>query len=154
MIWLVPAEPKHVEAMLGRIRQADIDEFAAGYSLTPEHAMRLGLKVSTHAWAGLWEDRVIAIAGLHPTSFVGDHAHPWMVGTRDLERPELTREFLEMSRSVLEYMVSIYPHLENWVDVRNRRAVRWLRWLGFTMHEPEPHGPYGLRFHRFEMGRI
>ena len=153
MIWLVPAEPKHVEAMLGRIRQADIDEFAAGYCMTPEKGMRLGLKVSTHAWAGVWNGKVIGIAGLHPTSFIGDHANPWMVGTRDLERPELTREFLELSRSVLEYMVSIYPHLENWVDVRNRRAVRWLRWLGFTMHEPEPHGPYGMMFHRFEMMR-
>lgn len=153
MIWLVPASERHIEQMLGRIRQADIDEFDAGYSLTPERGMRVGLKVSSHCWAGLWDGKVLAVAGLCPTSFVGDHASPWMVGTRDLERPEVRREFLRVSKSVLSHMLSIYPHLENYVDTRNRLAVRWLKWLGFTMHDPEPHGPKGMPFHRFEIRR-
>lgn len=151
MIYITPAETKHIEAMLGRIRQADYDEFAAGYSLTPERGLAIGLKVSTHCWAGIWDGKVIAIAGLNPISFLGDEAHPWMVGTRDLERPEIRREFLELSKSVLLHMLSIYPRLENWVDVRNRMAVRWLKWLGFTMHDPEPYGPKGMLFHRFEL---
>lgn len=153
MIYLTRATPEHITQMLGRIRQADIDEFAAGHSLTPERAMDIGLKISSHCWAGIWHGRAIAIAGLYPTSFVGDHAHPWMVGTRDLERPEVRRDFLELSRSMVRYMVSIYPNLDNWVDARNRLAVRWLKWLGFTMHAPEPYGPQGLPFLYFEMRR-
>lgn len=151
MIWLTQATEKHIESMLGRIRQADIDEFAAGYSCTAEQGMLLGLKVSSHCWAGIWNGKVIAIAGLHPTSMVSDHAHPWMVGTRDIERPEVRRQFLEISRSVLAYMVTIYPNLENWVDARNRLAIRWLKWLGFKFDPPAPHGPQGLPFLRFEI---
>ena len=151
MIWLTLANEGHIEQMLGRVRQADIDEFAAGYSRTPEAAMRTGLKVSSHCWAGIWEGKVVAIAGLRPTSFLGDYANPWMVGTRDLERPEVRRQFLELSKSVLSYMLSLYPHLENWVDCRNRMAVRWLKWLGFTIYPAEAHGPQGMPFHRFEL---
>jgi hypothetical protein len=151
VIYLVRAEPKHIESMLGRIRQADRDEFAAGWSLTPEAGLRKGIHVSSHCWAGIWNGRVIAIAGLCPTSLVGDHAVPWMVGTYDLERPELRRKFLDVSKGVLAYMLTLYPHLENWVDARNRMAVRWLKWLGFTLDEPVPYGPMGLPFHHFEI---
>lgn len=149
MIYLTPATETHIEQMLGRIRQADIDEFAAGYSLTPEAGMRTGIKVSSHCWAGMWRNRPIAIAGMHAASMVGDHAHPWMVATRDIERPEVLRPFLEVSRGVVRYMASIYPVMDNWVDARNRKAIRWLKWLGFEMGEPEPFGPQGLPFRHF-----
>lgn len=151
MIYLVRAEPKHIESLLGRVRRADREELAAGYSLTPERALETGLKISSHCWAGMWQGRVIAIAGLYPTSFLGDHAHPWMIGSHDLERSELRRKFLDMSQAVLAHMLTLYPHLDNWVDARNRTAVRWLRWLGFQVDVPEPHGPLGMPFHHFEM---
>jgi len=46
-----------------------------------------------------------------------------------------------------------YSHLENWVDARNTKAINWLRWLGFTVHDPVPFGVAGLPFHRFDMRR-
>ena len=41
--------------------------------------------------------------------------------------------------------------LLNFVDNRNIKAQNWLRWLGFTLEEPEPHGVAGLPFRRFWM---
>ena len=151
MIYITQATQEHVRAMSGRIRQADIDEFEAGYSLTPEKAMKVGIMVSTHCWTGICDGRPVAMAGLFPVSFIGDTARPWMVGTRDLERPEVRRQFLLLSKSVLRYMASLYPNLENHVDARNKLAIRWLKWLGFTMHDPSPHGPLGMPFCHFEL---
>lgn len=153
MIHLEKANLDHVRAMSCKIRQADIDEFAAGYSKTPELAMIQGIGVSTHSWAGVCDGRVIAVAGLFPLSIMGDTARPWMVGSRDLEKPWVTRQFLQTSKHALRFMISLYPHLENYVDARNTVAIRWLKWLGFQFHDPQPYGPMGLPFHRFEMRR-
>ena len=45
-----------------------------------------------------------------------------------------------------------FPYMFNYVDVRHKEAIRWLKWLGFTLNEPTPYGPFGLPFHKFHMG--
>jgi hypothetical protein len=52
---------------------------------------------------------------------------------------------------MLARMRAAYPQLENHVDARNRRALRWLGWLGFTIEAPAPWGVEGRPFHRFWM---
>ena len=88
----------------------------------------------------------LCMFGITPiTSAVG---LPWMVGTLDLESHR--RFVLESSRPILEAFLDHWPYLVNWVDARNRKAVRWLAWLGFTVHPAKPHGMQGLPFHMFE----
>jgi hypothetical protein len=41
----------------------------------------------------------------------------------------------------------------NYVDARNVRAVKWFKWLGFEVSEPEPFGLNGELFHRFTNAR-
>jgi len=41
--------------------------------------------------------------------------------------------------------------LYNYVDARNVKSIKWLRWLGFQLDEPAPYGVRGLPFHRFEL---
>ena len=48
-------------------------------------------------------------------------------------------------------MAGGYTWLVNWVDDRNTCAIRWLKWMGFTIHEPEPYGVANLPFRRFDM---
>ena len=42
----------------------------------------------------------------------------------------------------------------NYVDARHTDAIRWLKWLGFTLHPATPYGPFDLPFHKFTMGEI
>lgn len=153
MIQLVPALPEHVAYVAEHARQADVDEMAAGYSLTPLRAIQTGLQVSTLSLAGVVDGHPVAIAGLHFPSMLSDKAHPWMVGTTDLDRKDIKFEFLRVSRRVLRAFLAGSSHLENYVDARNTKAIAWLAWLGFTLHEPEPHGPLKMPFHRFELRR-
>lgn len=146
---VVPAEEAHVDAMLGRIRQADIDELWASNRVTPEEALRAGLRLSTSVWTGMVDGRPICMFGVVPASLLGGVGVPWMIGTTDIERHQ--HAFLRRCRPHVAHMRRLYTHLANMVDARNRVAMRWLRWLGFRLGEPVPHGPDGLPFRPFEM---
>jgi hypothetical protein len=48
-------------------------------------------------------------------------------------------------------MLKAFPHLVNFVHAKNTTSVRWLRRLGFTLHEAVPYGALGEPFHPFEL---
>lgn len=143
------ATVEHMEAMLPNIRQADIDEFIAASGQTPEQVMAHALRVSTMAWSGIADGKVVNIFGVAPASLLGKKGIPWMVGSTLIDQH--ARVFLRRSRHALAEMLELYPHLENYVDQRNHVAKAWLHWLGFHLEEPAPYGVQGLPFHRFYM---
>lgn len=153
MIDVVQALPEHGFYVASHARPADVLEMSAGYSLTPSAAIARGLRVSSQAWAGLVDGVPVAVAGLNRPSLLSSTGYPWMLGTSELERPGVAKAFLRVGGPILQTMLETCEHLENWVDARNTRAIRWLRWLGFTLHDPAPYGPQGLPFCHFEMWR-
>ena len=102
-------------------------------------------------WCGMADGEPICIFGVSSASPLsrsgipvdGRHRTPGPAGFRVLRR----------SRNVVHDMLSRYDELYNYVDARNTQAIRWLRWLGFTIMDTEPYGLCGLPFHRFEMRR-
>ncbi|HFL4765783.1 TPA: hypothetical protein ACG33R_001417 [Escherichia coli] len=148
---IVPATSAHIEEILARVRQADVEEFLATNGWSPRRVMEFGLKTSTFSCAGLINGRVITIFGVAPGSMIGGTGIPWLVGTDDLEKYQ--RTFLRRCRKVVNAMLTVYPYLENYVDARNHVAKTWLKWLGFELEEAAPYGLHGLPFHRFHMER-
>lgn len=148
---IVPATAAHIEEILPRVRQADIDEFLATNGWSPKRVLEFGLATSTFACAGLINGRVITIFGVAPGSMIGGTGIPWLVGTEDLEKYQ--RTFLRRCRKVVNAMLTVYPYLENYVDARNHVAKTWLKWLGFELENAAPYGKHRLPFHRFHMER-
>ena len=148
MIEIIPATEEHVQAMRGHIRQADQDELWDGYEITPDEAMHLGLKMDSPCWAALRDGQVLAVGGIVP-ALPGGRSIPWMVGSDRLMGCK--REFLEWSRGFVARTRRTYGPLENWVDARNRTAIRWLRAVGFKIHAPQAYGKHNLPFCHFEM---
>lgn len=146
---IVPAEWAHIPAIVAGVRQADIDELWASSFSTVEGAIERGLRASTAAWTVLYDGAPVTIAGVAPLSILGAVGVPWLVGTAAVERAPVP--FLRASRGYVPRMLGLYHHLVNYVDNRNTTAIRYLRWLGFQMGEPTPHGVLGLPFRRFEM---
>lgn len=147
VVEVVPATLEHVAAMAPHMRQADRDEVWASCLLAPDHALRLSLQTSRKAWAGIIDGEVVCIFGVGAQSVLSDVGVPWMLGTDALEGKQFT--FLRHCRRYVAEMRAGYSVLVNFVDERNTVSQRWLRWLGFHMDEPEPHGPFGLPFRRF-----
>lgn len=143
------ATPQHVEAMRGRIRQADQDECMAASGVTAEEALLEGIRLTDYPVAALVDGEVVCVFGVRRLTILGATGIPWMLGTDALDRH--ARELLNLGRYYLGVQMQTFRVLTNWVDARNTRSIRWLRKLGFQVFEPEPYGKAGLPFCRFVM---
>ena len=137
-------------AIIPNIREADLDEVTAATGLPIRQVMIDCVRFSTHAWVGLADGEYVCIFGVSPVNILAGQGAPWMIGTHGVELHQFA--FLRRCRWCVRIMKGIYNHLSNYVDVRNERAIEWLKWLGATFDEPAPHGAQGLPFMRFEMG--
>ena len=149
--WMRPATLEDIDPLVMRVRPEDVSELWAAAMATPERALRDGILLSPESWVGMADDLPLCIFGVAPVSLLGRVGAPWMVGTSDIDRHAFG--FLKACKGAVAEMIAPYPYLFNFVDARNDKAVRWLKWLGFTMPPAEPYGPFGLPFHRFEMKR-
>ena len=58
-------------------------------------------------------------------------------------------EFARGSRQVARRLFAKYPNMRNYVDAEHEASVRWLKFMGFALKEPEPYGPMGAMFRQF-----
>ena len=131
------------------MREADRREVWASSRSTPESAVLESLRVSTHAWIGYYDDRPVCVFGVAPLNMIAGIGSPWLLGTDELvKRPAA---FLRRCRPYVGRMLAVYPKLVNHVDDRNEASKGWLRWLGFELGKPEPHGPFGIPFRPFHL---
>ena len=144
------AELWHAEYIANRCRPADVLELAA-LGVTPYQAMRDSLHVPGLAYTGMVDGEPVCMFGACEATMVGNLARPWMVGSTLVEKYQL--QFLRRNRKMLGIWLDLYTRLENYVDVRNTQAIKWLRWLGFEFTGPQPLGPYRTPFYRFSMSR-
>ena len=138
------------EALASCLRSVDIAEIRAISGVAPAVALRRSYLLSTHVWAARdGTGGPIALWGVGPLSLTAGRGCPWLLASESFDR--LGGRIARLSRPLLAGMREIYPSLENHVDARNHRSVRWLSWLGFTVDPPAPWGVEGRLFHRFWM---
>ncbi len=148
---IVTAQVGHIISISDHVRDADRQEFWAATYSSPAEVMVRGLRISDKAWTGLIDDVPVCMFGVASAGLLGGVGRPWMVGTDHLDRHALL--FLKRCRKVVAGMLALFPILENYVDCRNVRAIQWLKWLGFEMHEVTTVGVLSVPFIRFEMRR-
>jgi hypothetical protein len=142
VIRIRPTMPGDYWLFLDDLRQVEIDELAA-LGTDSERCMRLGL-LAGGARTVFINDEPAAMFGIVD---YGDHNIVWAVFTRAIERHPVA--FLRESKRLAD---AFDREVENFVDARNVKAVKWFRWLGFEVSEPQPYGPEGVLFHRFTNG--
>ncbi len=146
---IVPTTEDHMIELSNTMRPADVQECWAANHYTPYEALKHSLNYTNRPLTGLYNGRVMCIWGVGRVSYLSKEGIPWML-TSDLVDVHY-REFL---RSSARYMIEINKEaiiLVNMVDTRNRKSIRWLKWLGFTVHDPVPFGPDKMLFHPFIM---
>jgi hypothetical protein len=131
------------------MREADKVEVMASCGRSPVDALYESVYGSTRCWTGMVDDKPAFIFGVAPLSLMGGVGSPWLLGTDKVL--EVKREFLENSKPYVAEMWLLFPTLKNFVDVRNKVSIRWLKWIGFSMLEPIPYGINGELFHPFEL---
>jgi len=146
---VVPATTAHADIMAPRMRDADVKEAWASHKLRPRAALVHAALVSRDPKVGLADGEPICMFGIGKLSPFDEEAHPWLLGTDQLEQHAFA--FLHRNKAYLAEAREEHPVLRNYVDARNLASIKWLTWLGFTIFPAEPYGPFGAMFHPFEM---
>jgi hypothetical protein len=124
--------PTDLYVVAANMRPEDIEEIEAG-GREPLVALQQGYDNSAHTYTLVTKDgHQAAILG------VRDMDNPaygliWMLGTPLIEEYSMT--FLKNSRPVLDELLKDYACLYNVTYYKNEVHHKWLRWLGFTLHE-------------------
>jgi hypothetical protein len=146
---IVTASQADLDLIARNMSRADADEVWATARLSPSAALAASAKVSRDTFVGLADGVPICAFGVGQRTILDDVGVPWLLGTPEISKH--ARAFLTLSKEWVEREAEHYSRLENWVDARHTRAVKWLKWLGFAVDDPQPYGVEGVPFHRFHM---
>jgi hypothetical protein len=141
-----------IERLSPRMREADRAEIWASNHSTPERSLHRGFMVSELMFSLENDGQIVAMMGLTPMDGTRDLAGVWLLGSDEIE--EIAGSFVRATRfAIYEVALKRYPELFNFVDVRNRKSIRWLKRMGAQFDEPAPYGVDGLPFRRFTLRR-
>lgn len=144
-----PTEPGDAARLFANLRASDLAECRAYGHPDIAASIESSVNRSVLCWTGLVDGELAAIIGVAPVNMLTGVGSPWMLGTPVLDRHQ--RVLVRMTPEYISRMLKVFPHLVNYVHAKNTTSVRWLRRLGFTLHEAVPYGPLGEPFHPFEM---
>lgn len=144
------ATPADADLLADRLRAVDRAEVIAATGEAPLPVLRDSIGRAERAWCLTIADRPALLAGVVRDPHRAGTGVPWMLADDRIDRRPWT--LARHSRAVLtDGLAPGFRRLENAVDARNRRTVRWLAWLGFTIRPARPLGPYGQLFHPFDL---
>jgi hypothetical protein len=140
-------EPEHIDELAHTMCKEDAAECWAAGHRKPYEALARSVKLSPGSLTGLADGQVGCIFGVGAASILTGVGSPWMLGSPVLQYH--AKVFLRANKVWLADEQLRWDKLINFVDIRHRRAVRWLDWLGFTLFDPAPYGPDSMMFHKF-----
>jgi hypothetical protein len=144
-----PTQPGDAAQLFAHLRASDLAECQAYGQPDIAAGIESSVRRSILCWTGLVDGELAAIIGVTPVNVLTGVGSPWMLGTPLLDRHQ--RVLVRRTPEYIARMLNAFPHLVNFVHARNTTSVRWLRRLGFTLHEAVPYGPLGELFHPFEL---
>lgn len=142
------ADLRYVAATM---RSADVAEIKASHGFLPYDALLNGVDQSEFCVVAHINDEPVCVLGLNRRDFVSGIGVPWMLGSNSVMKYK--REILLYSPKIIREMLSLCETLINYVHTDNKMSIRWLKWLGFKIDDPQPAGINGELFHKFHMNR-
>lgn len=151
-VQILPAISAHAQYIGENVRPEDAEELWASSFSKAGEVIEKGLRYSDVAYAGIINGVPVCVWGVVKESLISDDGIPWMVGSNELNNDDVAKTFLRLCREPIMVMLENYDRLENYVDARNIRSQRWLRYMGFTIEkEPIPYGVLQMPFYKFWM---
>lgn len=140
----------HAIQLADNIRHEDADEMMASHGLQPLAGLQMALRSSSTAVAILDGARVLALLGVAPVDADGV-ASIWLLSSRLVKRVPVA--FTRTISKEVQRFSQAWAVLFNMVWTKNKRALKWVRSLGFEVFEPVPFGVSGLPFHPIRLVR-
>lgn len=147
---LIPLTKEHLPHLVANLREWDRKELKSFRDIPVEDSLKELLGVGS-VWLSP-KGNPCVVCGLIPHERVKGIGVPFLLATDEFY--EHTRLFARESRLWVEDALTKYPLLFNCVAAENKVAIRWLKWLGFTLTVEEyTLGNLGLSFYPFYMRR-
>lgn len=136
----------HMLHVADNMRPDDQRELRDVAGTDPWLALWQGITAPGEAFTALWRGEPVALFGCGTMSILPPTGSPWLLGTPKADR--LALPLLREARATVARWRARYALLENVVDGRNDRTVRWLAALGFSFDAPVvmPSGAQAMRF--------
>lgn len=141
----------HADYIATHLREIDRIEAWALHRLSPTMAVHGSLFLSEHSYTVLIDDKPVLIYGVQPESLVSDTGVVWLLATDDISK--ITKTFIKQSRATFLELIRDYEVVYNYVYMNNKIALRWLKWLGFSIEPAKSLGALGADFHKVEYRR-
>lgn len=148
-ISIVPATQSLIARMHGRLRKEDNDECVAMSGIPGDKCLQLGFEISKFCWISILQGEPISCFGV-VESKDKKFGIPWMLATFDFGKHHKV-EIFKLTKKYVAIMLEEFGSLANYVDMRNKTSIRWLRRSGFTFEDPIRAGVENRMFHRFWM---
>lgn len=153
MRW-APPTPRRLEILAENLREQDRIEVMASDGLDAWEAVHSSWRASQVCECIDGDDgEVVGVCGVSGETI-------WLLGAAGLtSTASHRRQLLQGGRVWVGEMLAAQPspgpaRLCNWAYAANVESVRWLRFLGFTVYHPTPHGIHGEPFCFFEKVRL
>ncbi len=143
------ATPADIADLLADMRAIDRLEVALMATEATLHgAVESTVEGSLFCKAARVDGDLVAIWGVVARDLYGDDACPWMLTTNAVASRAVRRAVLRFARAELDEAAEGWGRLWNLVHEDNRAALRFCKWLGFSVGRSYSFG--GARFRMIE----
>lgn len=143
--------PVDSEDLKEKLRDSDIQEIWVSHHEKPGEALDYSFRHSLPCMTVLRNGEPIAIFGIAPIHMLDNKAAIWLLATDEFIK--IKKTFIKLSKQCIEHFLSFYPVLFNYVDVRNRKSLLYLKWCGAELSKPSPYGIDSRDFVHFQFLR-
>ena len=114
-------------------REEEVREVRRSHDQTIYQAAKQSIEQSYEAVSVWKDDKLLCITGIVP---IDDNVScPWLLTTNELKKhPKL---LLKWTRYYVEKWNQMWPVLQNYIDAEYKESLRWAKWAGFEVYEPE-----------------
>lgn len=129
---IVPASSACLPHLAQHMRQSDRDEVQAAVGWEPAYALYMSLGMSSQAFVMLdVSGTPFVIFGVAPLAGHPGVGVPWLLATPAVEQNRIF--CLKTSLKYIDKFLQEYEVLLNFVDIRNRLSIDWIKWCGFSI---------------------
>lgn len=149
MYKFVPTTEEHVDLLVNDIRYEDRLEIDSLSGKKLKFTILDSVNASSEVWTCFTDEGVACIFGLGVGSILTKRACPWIVTTNLIYKHK--KAFLKATKIAIQYWLDQGYDLENYIDSRYTSSLRWAKWAGFEIHDPQPFGAFGQNFNKITM---
>lgn len=139
--------PSDIDTLSKTMRKEDVAEIWSSHHHQPKEALEISYKSSGLSLTVENKGEIVAMFGYCPESLLGPKATIWMLSSEGLDK--IKRRFIKNSRLFIDFMLSHYNYLYNFVSVNNTKSLEWLRFCGAKFSPPMRYGAEGEVFQYF-----